>query len=167
MLLYKIQPDLCILWIACVTVSQSMRQSTSLVTRQSVGVAARSVSPLPRPATPGSRSRSRLSRLRLPESRSAVSGISLFFRVTSRACEDVVQKHITRRPQPARCRRLLAGEPRHPWFVTKVEFSAAPERSTVAAQRGEQKRSTVEGTVGKSTSRGVNLGPNHLYHAKV
>ena len=40
------------------------------------------------------------------------------------AREDVVQKH---HQTAARCRRLLAGEPRHPWFVTKVEFSAAPE----------------------------------------
>ena len=40
------------------------------------------------------------------------------------AREDVVQKH---HQTAARCRRLLAGEPRHPWFVTKWGFSAAPE----------------------------------------
>ena len=33
------------------------------------------------------------------------------------AREDVVQKH---HQTAARCRRLLAGEPRHPWFVTNT-----------------------------------------------
>jgi hypothetical protein len=40
------------------------------------------------------------------------------------AREDVIQKH---HQTAARCRRLLAGKPRHPWFVTNTGFSAAPE----------------------------------------
>ena len=49
------------------------------------------------------------------------------------AREDVVQKH---HQTAARCRRLLAGEPRHPWFVTKWGFSAAPEAPCPALGAG-------------------------------
>ena len=40
-------------------------------------------------------------------------------------------------------------------------------RKTAPKCAPQSRMPRLEGTVGKSTSRGVNLGPNHLYHAKV
>ena len=50
------------------------------------------------------------------------------------AREDVVQKH---HQTAARCRRLLAGEPRHPWFVTKLpKHRGRGARPPAVAARG-------------------------------
>ena len=68
------------------------------------------------------------------------------------AREDVVQKH---HQTTARCRRLLAGEPRHTWFVTKVEFSAAPEAPCSVVLVGDvEARAPEWGLGGTSRSPG-------------